>query len=132
MAGIHAHRRARATQRSTRWGAISLVVAVTGMVAVELLRRAGIGPPHAMRILAGCFEAGTIGGLAAWIAVTALFRRVPIPILGRHTNLLVERRAEFTRGIVDVVQNRWLAPDVVRARLATLSASNLLVGYLRQ
>lgn len=115
---------------SRRLGAISLGIAVTGMCAVEVCARAGVGSPVVMRVLAGAFEAGTVGAIADWFAVTALFRRIPLPWIGRHTNLLVKNRAQFTHGIVDVVQNRWLAPAVVRERLAALSASKLAIETL--
>jgi len=113
-----------------RAGAISLIIAVTGLVTVHVLQYQGIGPPIAMRIVAACFEAGTVGALADWFAVTAIFRRIPIPVIGRHTNILVKHRRKFTTGIVDVVQNRWLAPSVVRERLQSISAANWLVMYL--
>jgi len=111
-------------------GAISLVIAVIGLITVHVLRANGIGEPLAMRILSGIFEAGTVGGLADWFAVTAIFRRIPIPVIARHTNLLVKHRRKFTAGIVDVVQNRWLAPSVVRERLQSISASRLLIAHL--
>jgi len=113
-----------------RAGAISLAIAVVGLVTVHVLQHFGIGHPIAMRIVSACFEAGTVGALADWFAVTAIFRRIPIPVIGRHTNLLVKHRRKFTTGIVDVVQNRWLAPSVVRERLQSISAANLIVGYL--
>lgn len=113
-----------------RAGAISLAIAVVGLVVVQVLRHHEIGPPTAMRILHGCFEAGTVGALADWFAVSAIFRRIPIPVIGRHTNLLVKHRRKFTSGIVDVVQNRWLAPAVVRERLQSISAASLLIAHL--
>ncbi len=111
-------------------GAISLGIAVIGLITVHALRAHDIGPPVLMRVLSGCFEAGTVGGLADWFAVTAIFRRIPIPVIARHTNLLVKHRQKFTAGIVDVVQNRWLAPSVVRERLQAISASRLLIAHL--
>jgi uncharacterized membrane-anchored protein YjiN (DUF445 family) len=125
-----ASRASPTVSRRRRLGAISLTVAATGMVATEAARHAGVGDPRLVAVLAGAFEAGTVGGVADWFAVTALFREIPFPFFGRHTNLLVRNRGTFTRGIVDMVQNRWLAPIVVRERLQALSASKLLVQYL--
>jgi uncharacterized membrane-anchored protein YjiN (DUF445 family) len=114
-----------------RLGALSLAAAATGALLAESARRAGVGDPRVVAVLAGSFDAAMIGGLADWFAVSALFREVPIPLLGRHTNLLVRNRREFTRGISDMVQNRWLAPEVLRERLVALSASELLAERLR-
>ena len=113
-----------------RLGAVSLTVAAVGMVAAEVAQHAVSGHEQLLTVLAGAFEAGTIGGLADWFAVSALFREIPIPIIGRHTNLLVRNRMKFTRGIVEMVQNKWLTPDALRERLEQLSASGLLVEHL--
>jgi len=69
------------------------------------------------RIISNAFEAGTIGGLADWFAVSALFREIPIPFVRRHTNIIVKNRDRITAGIADMVQNRWLSPAVMRERL---------------
>ncbi len=48
-------------------------------------------------IIQGGFEAGLVGGLADWFAVTALFRHpmgIPIP----HTALLPKNRKRVTKG----------------------------------
>lgn len=117
-------------RRTRHLGLISLLVSASGAVASHVALSAGLGPPTLMQVVAAGFEAGTVGALADWFAVTALFRRIPLPWVGRHTNLLVKNREQFTDGIVDVVQNRWLAPAVVRERLATLSASKVAIGML--
>jgi uncharacterized membrane-anchored protein YjiN (DUF445 family) len=82
-----------------------------------------------LRILAAGFEAATVGGLADWFAVTALFRHplgLPIP----HTAIIVERRAKIVESIVQVVENDWLSPGVIGARLAKVAPSTLVVDWL--
>jgi uncharacterized membrane-anchored protein YjiN (DUF445 family) len=69
------------------------------------------------RILANAFEAGTVGGLADWFAVSALFREIPIPFVRKHTNIIVKNRHRITDSIADMVQNKWLSPAVVREKL---------------
>src|SRR5512137_601068 len=71
-------------------------------------------------MLANAFEAGTVGALADWFAVSALFREIPIPVIRRHTNIIVKNRRRITDGIADMVQNRWLSPTVVREKLVNL------------
>jgi uncharacterized membrane-anchored protein YjiN (DUF445 family) len=68
-------------------------------------------------IIANAFEAGAIGGLADWFAVSALFREIPIPYVRRHTNIIVKNRRRISDGIADMVQNKWLSPEVVREKL---------------
>lgn len=82
------------------------------------------------KILADGFEAGTIGATADWFAVTALFREVPIPVLRRHTNIIVRNRVRIVDGIADMVQNRWLSPQVIREHLEKVSPSAFLIEHL--
>src|SRR4029450_6932279 len=63
-------------------------------------------------------------------AVTALFRHplgLPIP----HTAIIPTRRAKLIESIVNIVENDWLSPDVIGARLARFAPSELLVEWLR-
>jgi uncharacterized membrane-anchored protein YjiN (DUF445 family) len=106
------------------------VVAVGGFAAVEAaLGQKWVDGP-AWGILGQAFEAATVGGVADWFAVTALFREVPLPVIRRHTNIVVKNRARIVAGIADMVQNRWLSPDIIREHLARFSASRHLLDYL--
>jgi uncharacterized membrane-anchored protein YjiN (DUF445 family) len=110
-------------------GRNALIVCVLGLVAVETCLRLGIVTGATWKIVAAGFEAGTIGALADWFAVTALFRRVPIPFIGRHTDIIVRNRARLTAAIIDVVQNQWLTPQSVTERLGKFSLSQALLRY---
>ena len=61
-------------------------------------------------------EAGMVGGLADWFAVTALFRHplgIPIP----HTALIPTRKDMLAAGLGDFVTGHFLTADNVRRRL---------------
>ncbi|UCD46800.1 MAG: DUF445 domain-containing protein [Deltaproteobacteria bacterium] len=62
--------------------------------------------------------------------MTALFREVRIPLIRRHTNIVVKNRVRIIDGIADMVQNRWLSPAVVEEHLGRFSASRALQEYL--
>src|SRR5215467_9156079 len=65
-------------------------------------------------------EAGVVGGLADWFAVTALFRRplgLPIP----HTALIVERKDQFAATLGQFVQENFLNADVLAERIRAAS-----------
>ena len=111
-------------------GTISLCGVAAGFGGLELLLRTGMVSGTGWKVLAAAFEAGTIGAMADWFAVTALFREVPIPILRRHTNIIVRNRVRIVDGIADMVQNRWLSPQVIREHLAKVSPSTFLVEHL--
>jgi uncharacterized membrane-anchored protein YjiN (DUF445 family) len=66
---------------------------------------------HPMENCDGGFEAATIGGFADWFAVSALFHE--IPFVRKHTNIIAKNREKLTEGIVDLVTNKWLSPNVI-------------------
>jgi uncharacterized membrane-anchored protein YjiN (DUF445 family) len=117
--------------RPNRVGTVSLLVAVAGVVVCRVaLRMEPLGEAPWLRIAAGGFEAALIGALADWFAVTALFRHplgLPIP----HTAVIPNRRAKLIAGIVSMIENDWLSPEVIGARLERIAPSTLLTDWLR-
>lgn len=109
-----------------RLGAYSLATCILGFAVCETALALGWIAHPAWRVVAAGFEAGTIGGLADWFAVSALFRRVPIPLISRHTDIIRRNRTRITAAIVDLVQNRWLSPAAVRAKIAGFSLVDAL------
>src|SRR5689334_3966797 len=112
-------------------GVVSLCIAVVGAVGcrVALAYGAGATLPW-LPIVAAGFEAAMVGGIADWFAVTALFRHplgIPIP----HTALVVERRDKLVDGIVATVQDEWLSPEVIGAKLEAFAPSSVIVDWLR-
>ncbi len=70
-------------------------------------------------ILQGGFEAGLVGGLADWFAVTALFRHplgIPIP----HTALLPKNRKRIIAGIINMLEKDWLTKESIRKKISTI------------
>ncbi|MBC7300855.1 MAG: DUF445 family protein [Nocardia sp.] len=71
-------------------------------------------------------EAGMVGALADWFAVTALFKHplgLPIP----HTAIIRKKKDQLGESLGDFVGTNFLAPDVVSARLESAQIS-LRVG----
>lgn len=124
-------RAVEAPPRRNHVGTVSLLCAIAGTATCGVALTTG---PFAdavwLRILAAGFEAGTVGALADWFAVTALFRHplgLPIP----HTAIIPTRRAKLIESIVAIVENDWLSPEVIGARLARFAPSELVVDWLR-
>jgi uncharacterized membrane-anchored protein YjiN (DUF445 family) len=112
-------------------GTVSLLCAVAGMFACWIGLAVGpfAGAPW-LRIVAAGFEAATVGALADWFAVTALFRHplgLPIP----HTAIIPTRRAKLIESIVGIVERDWLSPEVIGARLARFAPSELVVDWMQ-
>lgn len=71
------------------------------------------------KILQGGFEAGLVGGLADWFAVTALFRHplgLPIP----HTALLPKNRKRISKAIISMLENDWLTKESIRKKISNI------------
>lgn len=113
-------------------GNTSLLLAIAGFVALEVGIHSGWLEGAYWRILATGFEAGTIGGLADWFAVSALFYEIPIPFVRKHTNIIVKNREKLTEGIVELVTTKWLSPEVLREKLAGLSIADSLLRSMEE
>jgi uncharacterized membrane-anchored protein YjiN (DUF445 family) len=76
-------------------------------------------------------EAGLVGGVADWFAITALFRRplnLPIP----HTAIIPQRKDRIGRSLGNFVQNNFLSPDVLGAKLRAAQLSRRAAEWLRE
>lgn len=75
-------------------------------------------------------EAGLVGGVADWFAITALFRRplnLPIP----HTAIIPSRKDRIGRSLGNFVQNNFLSPEVLGAKLRAAGLSRRAAEWLR-
>ena len=76
-------------------------------------------------------EAGMVGGVADWFAITALFRRplnLPIP----HTAIIPQRKDRIGRSLGNFVQNNFLSPEVLGAKLRAAGLSRRAAEWLRE
>jgi uncharacterized membrane-anchored protein YjiN (DUF445 family) len=76
-------------------------------------------------------EAAMVGGLADWFAVTALFRHplgIPIP----HTAIVVARKDQFAETLGLFIQDAFLTPDAVLARLRGADVGPRLAAWLKE
>ncbi|EKN63944.1 hypothetical protein BABA_24040 [Neobacillus bataviensis LMG 21833] len=106
--------------KSQHLATISLAVMAIGFLATLPIRDSLWGI-----ILQGGFEAGLVGGLADWFAVTALFRHplgIPIP----HTALLPKNRKRIIAGIISMLENDWLTKESIRKKIDTINFSKKL------
>ena len=96
-----------------RWVATGLLLAMGALFVVTSL----LLPRYPWLGLVQAFaEAGLIGALADWFAVTALFRHplgLPIP----HTAIVPTRKDEIGRMLADFIRDHFLVRETVAARL---------------
>ncbi|MFF8290334.1 DUF445 domain-containing protein [Streptomyces sp. NPDC016309] len=81
--------------------------------------------------VAAAAEAGMVGALADWFAVTALFRRpmgLPIP----HTAIIPTKKDQLGASLGSFVGENFLSEGVVRGRLHALGISSRLGAWLAE
>jgi Predicted membrane protein len=74
-------------------------------------------------------EAGTVGAIADWYAVVALFRYpcgIPIP----HTAIIPRNQQRIAESLGSFVEENFLTPEVIVARLSGFNAAEAVAGWL--
>lgn len=112
-------------------GSISLLIAFSGLVLFEILIYIHVVTHPGWNIVKAGFEAATIGGVADWFAVRALFHEIPIPFIKKHTNIIVKNRGKLTEGIVDLVTTKWLSPEVITEKLSEVNLAQAILEFLQ-
>jgi uncharacterized membrane-anchored protein YjiN (DUF445 family) len=116
--------RRRDLRRMKAVATAALAVAALGY-ALTLHREGWLG-----FVNAAC-EAAMVGAVADWFAVTALFRHplgLPVP----HTALIPTRKDALGRSLQDFVATHFLAPDVVRGRVAAVGVGRRTGAWLSE
>ncbi|WP_371190631.1 DUF445 domain-containing protein [Tsukamurella sp. 1534] len=74
-------------------------------------------------------EAGMVGGLADWFAVTALFRHplgLPIP----HTAIIKRKKDQLGDALGDFVTDNFLTPDVIAEKVGSLELTTRVANWM--
>jgi len=107
------------------------LIALAAVVYVVAVRWEDAGGPAWVGYLAAAAEAGMIGGLADWFAVTALFRhplRIPIP----HTAIIPRKKDQLGESLSTFVGDNFLQPASVRSRVGAVEVAPRLGQWLAQ
>lgn len=118
-------RQRRALRRNRAAATILLLLMAGVFVATSTVREPGfwIGLLHATA------EAGVIGGLADWFAITALFRRplgLPIP----HTAILPRNKDRIGEGLGIFLERHFLTEELLVARLRDFDIAQRIATWL--
>jgi len=102
---------------------------LTGMGVVFVATRMVPEPGFLTLLIQAGAEAGMVGGLADWFAVTALFRHplgVPIP----HTAIIPNNKDRIGRTLGRFVANNFLTPEVLFRKLRELEVGRRVANWL--
>lgn len=112
--------------RRYRWIAGGCLAVAAGGWAFS---HTGLLAPGAAGALRAVAEAGMIGGLADWFAVTALFRRplgLPIP----HTALVPRNRDRIADGIAAYIDKEFLEPTMLVEQIRRMDPASRIARLL--
>jgi len=106
-------------------GLFILMAAVYGVMMYLLKHQ----PEKWMDYVRAFSEAGMVGALADWFAVTALFK-YPLGIKIPHTNLITKNKNALGENLGTFVSNNFLTTDTIRPYIDKLSVSEYLTNWL--
>lgn len=105
---------------------LALSVSVIGTLAVLPM----VGRGFFWDFLEAAFLASTVGGLADWFAVTAIFRK-PLGISYR-TDILRRNRTRIMQALVDYAANDLLSAANIMAVARKIDMAQMFVAYLEE
>jgi len=126
---IASHRSDAVRRKRLRHNRILATAMLTGMGAIFVATRMVPEPGFLTSLIQAGAEAGMVGGIADWFAVTALFRHplgLPIP----HTAIIPNNKDRIGRTLGRFVENNFLTPDVLFRKLRQLQVGRLVATWL--
>ena len=77
-------------------------------------------------------EAAMVGALADWFAVAALFRRIPIPFVSRHTEIIPANKHRIADNLAAFVQEKFLDTDSIVRLIQRHDPAQKVADWLMQ
>lgn len=102
-------------------GMLAIFIAATNLVEVH----------PAWGFVRAFAEAGLVGGIADWFAVTALFRHpmgIPIP----HTAIVPKNKDRIGAALANFLKDNFLTPSVVARRMRNVDVAGAVGRFLAQ
>ena len=110
----------------------ALATAMLAGMAALFVAASGLEAQHPIWGFVRAFaEAGLVGGIADWFAVTALFRHplgIPIP----HTAIVPRNKDRIGDALASFLKDNFLTPKVVARRMRNLDVAGAVGRFLAQ
>jgi len=117
---------ARRALRSNRLLATGLLAL---MIVIAITTRFVPSPGWLVQLVRAGAEAGIIGGLADWFAITVLFRHpfgMPLP----HTAILPSNKDRIGRSLGSFVERNFLVPEIILPKMHQADLTGKIAGWL--
>jgi uncharacterized membrane-anchored protein YjiN (DUF445 family) len=121
----------RRALRRMKLVALSFLVGATGIFLGCRWAQTGGTAATWVGYVGAAAEAGMVGALADWFAVTALFKhplRIPIP----HTAIIKRKKDQLGEGLGTFVRENFLSPPVVETKLRDAQIPSRLGKWLSE
>jgi uncharacterized membrane-anchored protein YjiN (DUF445 family) len=121
--------REEAQRRALRRNRLVATALLVGMASVFVATSAVPDGGFWTRLIHAVAEAGVVGGLADWFAVTAVFRRplgLPIP----HTAVVPRNKARIGEGLGAFLERHFLNEELVLTKLRDFDPAQRLARWL--
>jgi uncharacterized membrane-anchored protein YjiN (DUF445 family) len=99
------------------------------MIGIAIATRLAPSPGWLVQLVRAGAEAGIIGGLADWFAITVLFRHpfgIPLP----HTAILPNNKDRIGRSLGSFVERNFLVPQVILPKMRQADLTGKIAEWL--
>lgn len=117
--------REQALKRSKRI-ALLFLIAATAIFLISLFLPKTLG----VLFMKAVAEAAMIGALADWFAVTALFRRVHIPFISKHTEIIPRNKERIANNLASFVHEKFFNEQALTELLKKANLAHKLALWL--
>ena len=83
-----------------------------------------------VELLKAFSEAAMVGALADWFAVAALFKRIPIPVVSRHTEIIPKNKDKIADNLAVFVRDKFLDTESVVALIRRHDPAQTVANWL--
>jgi uncharacterized membrane-anchored protein YjiN (DUF445 family) len=112
--------------RSAKLLALWFFIGATSLFAVSLF----LPPVWPAELLKAFSEAAMVGALADWFAVVALFKRIPIPIVGRHTEIIPANKDKIADNLALFVREKFLDTESIVGLIRRHDPAQMVANWL--
>jgi uncharacterized membrane-anchored protein YjiN (DUF445 family) len=108
--------------------ALSLLLIAAALFITTLL----LPPTPWVSALKAISEAAMVGALADWFAVVALFRRIPLPFVARHTAIIPRNKDRIADNLGRFVEEKFLDTPSLVALIRRYQPALMLGNWFSQ
>ncbi|MFC5551541.1 DUF445 domain-containing protein [Massilia aerilata] len=114
--------------RQSKRLALSFFIGAAVLFVVSLF----LTPSWWTGLLKAFAEAAMVGALADWFAVAALFRRIPIPVVSRHTEIIPANKHRIADNLAAFVHDKFLDTDSIVRLIQRHDPAQKVADWLTQ